>query len=71
MIDGASGWSKDRVREEIQSRRDRLASVEREYNQVREEWIAEGCPPQRPMWHYWTNQMGQLRTEINDLISLL
>jgi hypothetical protein len=71
MVEGALNWSKERIQAEIQKRRDNYSSWEREYHVVREEWIAEGCGPQTPMWDHWTNPMSQLRREIDYLIGLL
>ena len=71
MVDGATIWSKERIQAEIQKRRDSYSSWDREYNKVREDWIAEGCGPQTPMWHHWLDPMKKLQGEIDYLISLL
>ena len=71
MVDGATNWSKERIQAEIQKRRDSYSSWDREHFTVREEWIAEGCGPQTPVWDHWIVPMQKLQIEIDYLISLL
>jgi hypothetical protein len=68
----AAQWSKDRIREEIQDRRDSLANYTREVEERSNEWNRLDRPPQPvPFRNPFLEEMAALRKEIEFLKNLL